>query len=165
MSKTVFGKFFSFVKKLFTSLDSEMKKAIPVVISVVNTVKGFIDSPASDVLFELSKMPIPGTADDILIDKVHSAAHKALPKLLLNLTIIDTINKISDPKERAEMLANELTNAIHDLKFASDEKRNMFIRGLAQMIIMAVSDGRVTWIEAANIGEYGYRYLSDEKAN
>jgi len=164
MSKTVFGRFFSFVKKLFTSLDSEMKKAIPVVISVVNIVKGFIDSPVSDVLFELSKVPISGTSDDVLIDKIHMAAHKALPKLLLNLTIIDTINKIKDPQERAELLANELTNAIHDLKFASDEKRNLFIRGLAQQIIIALSDGKLTWIEAANIGEYGYRYLSDEKA-
>ena len=160
----VLGKFFRWVKNLFKSLDARNKALVPVVKEVVDKVKQFIDSPISDWIFDLTAMAIPGTADDRIIEKVHQAAHKYMAKLLLTLTIIDTINKIQDPVERANALTRELAKAIDQLKFADDEAKNAFIRNLARLILEALSDGKVTWIEAASIMEYAFRYPKNVEA-
>lgn len=154
----VLEKFFRWAKSLFKSLDAQNKALVPAVKEVVDKVKQFIDSPISDWIFDLTAMAIPGTADDKIIGKVHAAAHKYMAKLLLTITIIDTINKIQDPVERAESLTAELAKAIEQLKFADDIAKDAFIRNLARLILEELSDGKVTWIEAANLMEFAFRY-------
>lgn len=153
--KTIFGKFLTYVKNLFKTLDEKVKEELPVVIAAVNIVKKFIDSPSSDVDFEVLKMIIPGTTDDVIIDKIHQALHKVLPVMLIKLEMINIIENIQDPEEKKEALCEELLKAFDQLKLSTNEAKAEFIRSLSHKVIEVVFG--LSWIEAIMTGEFTYQ--------
>jgi hypothetical protein len=69
---TIFGKFFKWVSTSFFKLDTFSKKCIPVAVDVVEKIKNIMENPTSDVVLDVIKGSIQGTADDIIIDKAHA---------------------------------------------------------------------------------------------
>ncbi len=102
----------AFVKRLFGKIPSELKEKFAVIINVVENIKHFVDSPATDLLTTV----IPGTADD----KLKEWLRKALPKLLEQLGYLQndilTLSSDKDIKSAqlhsiAVLLNKELTGS------------------------------------------------------
>src|ERR1700749_3829927 len=85
---------------LFHNLDDELKKLVPVAINVVEGIKAVMDSPVADVLETIIKKAIPGDADDVLIDKITATIKTWIPKVLLELNMVNSIANIQDTNEQ-----------------------------------------------------------------
>lgn len=105
----------AFVEKLFKKIPDELKEQLHIIISVVNGVKSFVDSPLSDVLVSI----IPTTMDD----KVKEWLELRLPDVLEKLKLIeDGVIKLSEDKSVrgaqlrsiSSVLTSELTGMPED---------------------------------------------------
>ena len=105
----------AFVEKLFKKIPDELKEQLHIIISVVNGVKSFVDSPLSDVLVSI----IPTIIDD----KVKEWLELRLPDVLEKLKLIeDGVIKLSEDKavrgaqlrSISSVLTSELTGMPED---------------------------------------------------
>lgn len=145
------------ISKIFNSLDCEIKKNLPIAISIVEALKTFIDSPVNDVVCLIVEKAIPGEIDDVLIEKTKNILRDVLPKVLLNMSLINEIESTTDPAIKEKKLNGYLQKAISDLKFSTDEQKQIFYHGLASIIVEKLSDGKLTWSEGTAIAEYIYK--------
>lgn len=136
------------IKKLFGKLKKEIKELIPVAVFVVQQIKVVMDSPVPDVISSL----IPGEADDKVKDKLR----EWLPKLILQLGMIEAIANIEDPNE-------QLNAILAKIKLSSDDAKNVFFHGLASLIIEKLADGHLSWSDSVVISEYYYRNMVKEE--
>jgi hypothetical protein len=131
------------IASLFEKVEKEVKKDVVIAISVVQRIKVVIDSPVADVVTAL----IPGDADD----RAKTLLREWLPKLLLQLGMIQSIANIEN--------VNDQLNAIMEkLKLSSDDAKNAFYHSLASLILEKLSDGKLSWSDAVAISEYYYQY-------
>lgn len=144
---TFLQKIFSKIGLFFTGLKAETRRLVPIAVTVVNTIKGIIDSPVDDILAQIIKAAIPGDADDVLIDKVHAVVKEWVPKILMELNSINTIAGIEDQNEQLKAILAEF-------KLSTNETKNIFYHGLCSLIIEKLSDGKLTWSESIIISEY-----------
>lgn len=156
-----------FLRRLFKGLGLELKKALPLAVIITNGVKYLVDNPVSgsifDAVLEFVKKSIPGPLDDVLINKIHQALHNALPKLALNLTILNELESIDDPVLKAEKLNEVLQNAISELKFSTDEAKRNFWDGLMKLVAVDISDGKITWDELSGLSKYVFSNINELK--
>ena len=153
--KEFLKKIWTKAKLLFTKADDGLKRALPAVIKAVNAVKSFVDSPADDLIAEVIKSLIPGKADDVIIDKVKSIIVMSLPILICKLEIVHDIADTTSPTEKA-------TKIVNNLKFASDEQKNIFFHNLAALLIKQLSDGKLSIGECFVTAEFIYNELKDQ---
>lgn len=151
------------IKVLLARIGSKFRRKLPIILNIVEAIKSFIDSPVDDIVGGIIAQVIPGSVDDLIIQKIKSTLHEYLPKVLLNLHILQEIDKLTDPEEKARVIAEELTRAIGDLKYCTDEQKQIFFHGLASLLIEKLSDGKLTWSEALSLSEYGYQYFIKKK--
>jgi hypothetical protein len=144
---TVAGRVLRFIKSLWLKLTAEVKELVPVAINVVEGIKVVMDSPVDDVIAAVVKAAIPGDADDILIDKITAIVKEWLPKVLLELKVIEGISDIKDQNE-------QLNAILAQFKLNSDETKNIFYHGFCSLILEKLSDGKVSWSDAIVISEY-----------
>lgn len=130
------------IKKLFEKVEKEVRKDIVIAISVVQRVKLVIDSPVADVITAL----IPGDADD----RIKELLRKELPKILLELGMIQSIAGI-------ENVNDQLNAVLQKLKLSGDDSKNAFYHSLASLILQKLSDGKLSWSDAVAISEYYYQ--------
>lgn len=147
--KKFLKKIWATIKLLYDSLVGNTKKYIPVAINIVEAIKSVMDTPVDDILAEILKRAIPGNADDVLIDKIRLVVEKWLPKILLELKLVDSISLIEDPNEQLKAI-------LAQLKLSSQETQNMLYHGLASLILEKLSDGELSWSDAVAISEYYY---------
>ena len=100
--KKLLKKIWNFIKKIFDKLDDSVKVVVPTATKIVEAVKAVMDSPVDDVIAEILKRVIPGTTDDVLIDKVKEFIEKMLPKVLIELNLVNSISSIEDENEKTE---------------------------------------------------------------
>lgn len=150
--KKAFKKFVKWLKRTYVKLSVISKKYIDIAVNVVEAIKKIQDSPVDDIILFLVKMAIPGDADDKLINRVSDTLKEWIPKILLDLRIIDSIANIEDPNE-------QLKAVLAELKFSSVEAENVFYHSLAALIMEKLSDGKITWSEAVRISEYYYQHV------
>jgi division protein CdvB (Snf7/Vps24/ESCRT-III family) len=130
--KKLFIKILGFIKKSFKKLQDSTKEYIPLAIHVVEAIKKVMDSPVDDIVLTVLTMVIPNIPKEevnVIKDKIQAA----LPKILLELNIINSIANIED------------TNAILDaIKVSPDDIKAEKYHTLASKLLVILSDGKVT---------------------
>ena len=137
---------------LYEKLTNKAKFYVPVAINVVEAIKSVMDSPVDDIVAEIVKRVIPGIKDDIIIDKAREVIQKWVPKILLELKLVDSIANIEDPNERLKAILSQLN-------ISSDEAKNIIYHGLASLILEKLSDGELSWSDSVAISEYYYKNI------
>lgn len=150
--KNFLSRIWTAIANIFNKIESQTKVLIPIAVKVVQGLKIVMDSPVDDVLGAIIKNAIPGNADDNLIDKITTEVHKWIPKVLLELQLIDSIANIEDTNE-------QLKAVLAKLKLSSDEAQNIVYHGLAALILEKLSDGKLTWTDSTAIAEYYYKEI------
>lgn len=147
---TILGNFLRAIAGLFNKLKAETKKLIPVAIAVVQGLKEAMDSPVDDILALIIKKAIPGDADDLLIDKITETVKAWLPKILLEMKMIESIVNIEDQNAQLQAILAEI-------KLNSDESKNILFHGIASLILEKLADGKLSWGDSIAISEYYYQ--------
>lgn len=151
--KKLLEKIWSTIKLVFNKAGEETRKLVPVAINVVQGLKSVMDSPVDDVILSIVKAAIPGDADDILIDKITSVVKEYLPKVLLDLKIVDAIANIEDQNEQLKAI-------LAQFKLSSDETKNIVFHGLSCLILEKLADGKLSWSDSIAISEYYYQNIA-----
>lgn len=148
--KKLIKKIWDGIKNLWNKVVDKTRDMVPVAINVVEAIKSVIDTPVDDILAEIVKRAIPGTADDFIVDKVRLTIEEWVPRILTQLIIIDGIANIDNPNDQLKAI-------LEKLKLADDETKNIVYHGLASLILEKLSDEELSWSDAAAISEYYYQ--------
>jgi hypothetical protein len=148
---TLAGRIIRRIASFYQSLKSETKRLVPVAINVIEGLKAVMDTPVDDVILEILKKAIPGTADDVLIDKIKGVVKEWLPKILLELKMVESVANIEDQNEQLKAI-------LAQFKLSSDETKNIFYHGFASLILEKLSDGKLSWSDSIVIAEYFYKH-------
>lgn len=138
------------IVNLWSRTNELADKVCPVAIKVVDGLKTVNESTEGDAVAAVIKAVIPGVKDDIIIDSVRSFLKNVLPKVAVELKIVDSIRNITDPSEQLKAICNAIN-------VSSDEFKNSTYHALATMVINYLSDGKITWGEAVALAEYYYQ--------
>jgi len=111
-----------------------------------------MDSPADNVLLFLADYGLKGVVDPDTIKKVNDTIKAWLPKVLTELTMVNTIAGMADPNQQLQAI-------FANLKLSSNETKAIVYRGLAALILQKLSDGKLTLSEAGEIAEYYYQNI------
>jgi len=131
------------IKGIFDKIEDDLKRLVPVAIKVVEAIKTFDESIVSDVLTTL----IPGEVDDKIMQKLR----EFLPKILLELNMVDSIIGITDPNEQLKAI-------LARIKLSPKNSQDVFYHGIASLILSELSDGKFSWSDAVAVAEYYYKY-------
>jgi len=140
------------IKDLYNSLIGTSKKYIPIAINIVEAIKKVTDSPVDDIILSIVKAAIPGTADDVMIDKVKDTVEKWLPKILLELRLWQSVSNIEDQNQQLQAILKEIN-------LSSDETKSIIYHGLAALILEKLSDGELSWSDSVAISEYYFKNI------
>ena len=149
-------KIWNAVKSVYEKLTGTTKKFIPVAINVVEGIKKAMDSPVDDVVLTIVKTAIPGDADDKFIDKAKATIEQWLPKILIELKLVESIAGIEDKNEQLKAILSQL-------KLSSDETKAIVYHGLASLILEKLSDGKLSWSDSIAISEYYFKNVHVKK--
>lgn len=141
--KSFLNKLWKGIAKVFEGVRAEAKKSVHIAVLVVQGVKKVMDNPVTDVITAI----IPGEADD----KAKDVIRKWLPKILLELSMVEAVTGIEDPNE-------QLNAILAKIKLSSDETKNIFYHGLASLIVEKLSDGDFSWSDSVAVAEYYYSH-------
>lgn len=130
------------IAKLWHKLDNEAKVLVPVVIKLVDNIRKFVDSPVADVL----TVVIPGDIDD----KLKAELRVIIPKVLLELNMVDAIANITDPNEQLKAI-------IARLKLSGVHAQDIFWHGLASKFLELSSDGKFSWNDSIALADYFFK--------
>jgi hypothetical protein len=148
--KTLLSNIWKSVKRKYDSIRYRTKKLVPIAINVVQGLKQVMENPVTDPILEIIKRAIPGQADDLLISKITKVVREQLPKVLLDLKMIESVANIQDQNE-------QLKAVIAQLKLSSDQTKLIIYHGIASLILECLSDGELSWSDAIAISEYYYK--------
>lgn len=155
--KKFLQKIWAFVVGMFSKLEQEVEKYVPVATNIVEGVKKVVESQTTGAVLEVIKFTIPGDTDDKIIDKAMELAKEYIPKIAKQLGIIEAITDIEDVNE--QMIA-----VVNVLKDANDDTKSDYWHELAAFILRALADGKITLGEAGAIVEYHYQNYVKPKA-
>lgn len=147
--KKLIQKIFAFIKKLYNKLVDETKELVPVAIKVVEGVKNVMDSPADDVALAIITSILPSLPKD-KISYYKLKLEDYLPKLILELNLVNTIANETDVNKQLQMI-------LEQLKLSSDEVKAEKYHVLASKVLVILSDGKITWSEAVVLVEWYYQ--------
>lgn len=156
--KTFFAKIWAWIEMLFSKLEKEVEKYVPVAVKVVEAVKKTVENNQFLSVIEIVKFAIPGDTDDKIIDKVLGVVQEYIPKIALQLNIIDSITGIDNVND--QMIA-----VVNALKEANSEQQSDYWHELAAFILRKLADGKITLGEAGSIAEYHYQHYVKPKNN
>ena len=148
--KKLLLKLWNFIMSMTNKLDNEVEKLIPVATNIVQAVKKAIENPAFEITAMVVKNLIPGSTDDVIIDKAIYLTKQNLPKIALQLEIIDSVTKFKNPEEQLLFIFKELNNV-------SSVKWQKFCSQLAQQIVIDMADEKISWGEAGVYVEMYYK--------
>ncbi len=148
--KKLLKRVWAFIAGVFNRLEDETKKLVPVAINVVQGIKNVMDSPVDDVILTIIETAIPGEADDILIEKIKNVVKEWIPKILMDLKMVESIANIQDQNEQLKAI-------LAQFKLSSDETKNIFYHGLSCLILEKLADGELSWSDTIAINEYYYK--------
>jgi hypothetical protein len=134
------------IKKIFMGLRSKSKAWVTIAIQVVEGIKTVMATPVADVITSI----IPGSADD----KVKEVIRLWVPKVLLQLHMVEAIIDIKDPNE-------QLNAILAKIKLSDKETRNIIWHGLGSLIIEKLSDGKFSWQDSVAVAQYYYDHILD----
>jgi hypothetical protein len=148
--KRILLKLWSFILRMTNKIDGAVEKIIPVATNVVQAIKLAVENPLFEITTTVVKNIIPGQTDDIIIDRAVVLARLYIPRIALQLNIINSITDIEDPREQLQIIFAKLQNV-------KGEKWQKFCSQLAQQIVIDMADGKITWGEAGVYVELYYK--------
>jgi len=148
--KKLLKKIWDTVKAMYENLIGRTQKYVPIAVKIVEGIKKVMDSPVDDVILAVVETAIPGDADDKMIEKVKSVVETWLPKILLELKIVDTIANIPGTNDQLQAILSEI-------KKLSPESQAMIYHGFASLFIEKMSDGELSWSDSIALAEYAYQ--------
>lgn len=140
--QSLLAKIINEVKNLFSHMPSELQLAVHVGVTVAENLKSFVNSPAADILTAI----IPGTLDDSIV----AALRTALPKILIELKLVDSTYNLTDPAQITEAAMKVLQDMDGDIKSA-------FLHDISILIAQVTADGKLTWSDAVYLLEWYYK--------
>ena len=146
----ILTKLWAFITQLFSKIDAETKILAPITIHIVQAIKVVMNSPADNVLVFITQLGLKGIVDPAIIKKVNDTIKEWLPKVLTELTLVNSIANLTDPNDQLKAI-------FENLKLSSDETKAFVYRGLAALILEKLKDGKLTLSEAGEIAEYFYQ--------
>jgi len=155
--KKLLQKIWTFIEGLFSKFEQKVEKYVPVATNIVEAVKKVVESQTTGAVLEVIKFTIPGDTDDKIIDKAMELAKEYIPKIALQLNIIESITDIEDVNEQMIAVVNALKNA-------NDDTKSDYWHELAAFILKQFADGKLTLGEAGAIVEYHYQNYVRPKA-
>lgn len=147
--KKLWKKISSFISKLYASIIDETKHYIPIAINVVEAIKKVMDSQVDDVILSILYVAVPNIPAD-KVNLIKGKLEKELPKILLELNLINSIANTADVNE-------QLQKILDALKLSSDDIKAEKYHTLASKILVILSDGKITWGESVMFTEWYYQ--------
>jgi len=155
--KNVWNWIVSTFNTVWNKVDEVVGTFLPVATNTVEAIKRVIENPLLNITVEVIKSFTPDV-DDKVIDKAVELLKEKIPQLALQLKIVDEIHGIEDKNEQVRRVLLVIGEGI------DDEKWEKFLSGLAQEILYALADGKITWGEAGALVEYYYQnYVKPQK--
>lgn len=140
----------AWIVSLWEKTNELADKVCPVAIKVVDALKNINNSTEGDAIAAVITAVIPGKKDDVIVAMVRNFLKDILPKVAVELKIVDSIRGIKDPSEQLKAICNAIN-------ISSSDYKNSTYHALATMIINYLSDGKITWGEAVALAEYYYQ--------
>lgn len=148
--KKILKKIWETIKNIYNHLIGDTQKYVPIAINIVEGMKKVMDTPVDDVVLEIIKVAIPGDADDKVIDKVKSVVETWVPKVLLELKIVNSIAGITDVNAQLQAILAEV-------KKLCPETQAILWHGFASLCIEKLSDGKITWSDGVALAEWFFQ--------
>lgn len=141
--KKILKKIGDWISNLFHSISPKIQKAVSIAINVTNAIKNFdLKNPSvADILTTI----IPGDVDD----NVKNILRAELPKIVVELKLVDSTLNLKDPNEIMEAALKVLQQLDKDYSSA-------FLHSMATLIAQVVADGKLDWKDAVYIVQYFY---------
>jgi len=146
----IFQKVWKWIENLFSTIEKKVEKLVPVATNIVQGVKKAIEDNRTEYVLEVVKFSIPGDTDDKIIDKAMKLAREYVPKIALQLQIINSITDLDDVND-------QMVAVVEIVKQISPEEQSKYWHELAKQILYALADNKITWGEAGAIVEYHYK--------
>lgn len=147
--KLFLAQIWGFISGIWKKASNEIRQITPIAVNAVNVIKTVNESFAGDIIATIIGRIIPGTADDIAINLIRERLRKILPKVILQLSLIDTIAS-------TENLNEQLKNIILAINLSPDETKNIYYHSLCVLILESLADGKLSFSESVQISEYYY---------
>ena len=147
--KVLLAQIMAFISRLWKKANDEVKQITPIAVGAVNVLKSINESTTGDIIELVLSTIIPGKADDVLIKVIREKLKKVLPKIIMNLNIVNSISKIQDPNEQLKAI-------VLAINMSDDDTKNVYYHSLCVLILQSLADGKLTWSESIQIAEYYY---------
>lgn len=92
----------------YEALDELGHKIVPIAVDVVQALKTFTASSSFDIATQIVAAAIPGIKDDAIIAAVKTWLKKELPKIAIQLQIVNSINNLMGPDAKVKAIINKL---------------------------------------------------------
>ena len=143
--KNVLHKIGEFFKKLFNGLAPILKEAVHKGVEIVEAIKNF-DSANPEVVDIITAI-IPGTWDDALKVKMR----EALPKIVIELRLVDAAAGLTDPQEI-------MAAAVGVLQQLDGDYKSAFLHNLSIIAAQVAADGKLDWHDAVLLLQWYYEH-------
>ncbi|MGM0377848.1 MAG: hypothetical protein ACQEQ0_13840 [Bacteroidota bacterium] len=148
--KKLFKKIWGFIEGLFVKAEEQVERYAPIAVNIVEGVKRTVENNQFKSAVEIVKFAIPGDTDDKIIDKVLAVVQEYIPKIALQLNIIESITDIEDVND-------QMVAVVNALKHANADEQSDYWHELAAFVLKKLADGKITLGEAGSIAEYHYQ--------
>lgn len=134
------GEFFS---RLWNGLLPELKAAIHVGVTITNAVKNFdANNPA---LLDILASIIPGDLPKEIVSKMRIE----LPKICIELKLVDATLGLTDPNEIVKA-------AVKTLQQLSGDYKSAFLNSFSIIVAQIAADGKLDWNDAVYLLKWYY---------
>jgi len=147
--KLFLAQILDFIAGLWKKTTNEVKKITPISVNAVNVLKSVNDSFIGDIVETVIASIIPGKADDVFIKMLRERLRVILPKVILQLSIVDSI-------ANTENINEQLKAIVLAINMSPNETKNIYYHSLCVLILEGLADGKLTFSESVQISEYYY---------
>ena len=145
----VWKKLITFVKKTYKKVDELANKFCTIAINVVEAMKKVNEGTVGDVIEFIVTTAIPGSKDDIVVKALRGKLKLILPKIITQLTIVNSIAEIEDENEKLKAI-------LAAVNISPDETKNALYHSFGALALEKLSDGKLSWSEAVQLTEWWY---------
>ena len=137
----------AFISRMWSKSDKIVDKYAPIAINVVEAIKKVNENSTGDIIELVITTAIPGTKDDVIVKLARKQLKVILPKILLQMNIVQSVSTIQDPNEQLKAILTAVN-------MSSDEAKNAYYHSFAALILQALADKKLTWAESVYIVQY-----------
>jgi hypothetical protein len=139
--KSFLHKIGEFFHNLFEGLKPKLQNAVHWGVVITENLKNAIDSQVADIITAI----IPGELDDKIKDKLR----EALPKIVVELRLVDTTMGLTDPQEI-------MAAAVKVIQQLDGDYKSAFLHDFSILAAQVAADGKLDWDDAVYLLQWYY---------